>query len=288
MTVMYSQQSVTEKLLEVLEWLKTEELERKEIYIVSDMTDRSWPEFGLLSEKVKQLNGLNVFVIDVGVNEPANYSIGPITLSATQLSRKSTLNIETDVTRLGPASQRNIVLKVEKPDLTKPERKNGKIELPKQHFEVQKSITFSADQTQLVSFQLSNLPIGVHQGWIEIQGKDPLEVDNRRHFTVEVQQNWKVLVVVPDENVIVDNVTQVIAPEQFQESGQNLFDCKTIKQSQLAREELEAFDSVYLLDPKRMNDGLWNDLESMFVKEVGCCWLQAQISLQNPESMKRS
>ena len=82
--------------------------ERKEVYVLTDLTARSWvadnPQETL--RLMDKNEGVNVFVLDVGVSDAQNFLLTTPVLSTTRLTRTSGFKVSCEVRRLGPAAQR--------------------------------------------------------------------------------------------------------------------------------------------------------------------------------------
>ena len=121
-------------------------------------------------------------------------------------------------------------------------------------------MTFNVDEELPVSFQFQErLPIGVHQGKIEIVGDDPLAIDDTRYFTIEVRPAWKILAIHPtDVNPV--NLVELIDPTTHRELGISTCKCTAIEQSQLSKVNFSDYQAVFFLDPKPIAEAVWVDL----------------------------
>ena len=268
MDVEWSSQPAIDRLNEAIDWVDDSEIERKEIYVLSEMTRRSWSaKTSAIKDKLLEATDTSVYLFDVSVENPVNFSLGPLKLNSSRLSTKSKLEIETELFRQGPGAQRTLQMFLEKPDLSRPYRKDGKTIVPDEYLVRNQSATISADSSSSIKFSLSELPSGVHHGWVQVDGSDPISVDNKRYFTIQVRNNWQVLIATP-KDVSPNNVSEAIAPFAFIETGENLYDVKLIDQANLGREDFGEYDAIFLLDPERMNDAAWDDLRS-YVNDGG-------------------
>src|SRR5262249_44272647 len=101
---------------------------RKEVYVLSDLTEAAWK--AQASNDLKQLlaknSGVLIYVIDVGVEKPRNFALGELTLSGDVLPAGGDLTIETRVSASGAGGQRTVELWVEQLDPTLPVLRDGK------------------------------------------------------------------------------------------------------------------------------------------------------------------
>ncbi len=248
--------TIPDALASGLRLLEKAAQERKEVYVISDMTTRSWNTetsdgIGLLMERNP---GINIFVIDVGVEQPANFSLGTAGLSGTLLTPGSSLEINTTLSRLGGAGQRTVRLKIEQPDKTRPVIRDGRIVTPDKFWEQTQSIDVRENDSANVKFSFNEqLPVGYYHGTIAVDDKDALELDNIRNFTVHVTRPWKTLIVY-GRNVDADSFVSLIAP------GSSMFDC-TIQSQRAMDGDLNSYRLVCLLNPRPISNATWVALE---------------------------
>ena len=268
----YESSFIPESLSIGLKLLKDSKLERKELYVITDLTRRGWTG-GETSTVLKQLQDnedITAFVIDVGTKEPQDFSIGELVLGDNTITAASPVEINTEITRVGDAAQRNVVMKIEQPDSEGilPVMRDGKVLVPNKFWQLSQQVDIRADAQTPVQFQYPGpLPEGVHHGTVEIIGEDGLKVDNTRYFTVDVRPAWDVLVLHPD-NVNPGNLVDLLAPYRELENGTAIYRCTVAKQADVSKYDLDDFQATFLLDPKPLNEGLWQDLEQ-YVEQGG-------------------
>ncbi len=253
-----------------IEFLQDAEEKRKEIYVLSDLTAASWnhPRDGVLVDQLSDNENISLFVIDVGTDRPVNLALGELELEADRLTENSQLILNTTLQSSDREEQRTLQLEIEKPDLTLPVIQNGKTVVPNEFWRQSQSVQFPISSGAPLRLQFGQrLPIGVHHGSLAIVGGDGLELDNRRYFTVEVRESWKVLVA-SGRGVNPSNLTEILAPASLVESGSAPFDVTTVTLDNLAQYDLGQFQTIYLLDPSPLTDPQWALLEK-FVAQGG-------------------
>ena len=253
-------QPLTTVLEEAVRLLKTSKLAGRELYVFTDLARVAWPV-----ETASALQGLlaanpdlGIYVIDVGVEHPANTSLSELRLSGQMISSRGSLTISTDVRHLGEEAAGTVELFLEdaaSPSSDRTGRPSG-----------QRIVDLRNNGSQPVEFTIDVPGQGVHQGYLEIAGADALTCDNRRYFTVEVKDAWRVLVVAPkpiEEHA--QYLTNALAPLRFRQEGRAEFDCHTIDYGDLARilapPGLDAYSAVWLLDPPGLEPATWTALE---------------------------
>jgi hypothetical protein len=230
--------------------LRTSKLERKELYVFTDLSRGGWPEDK--SAQIGQLFGevgtIGVYVIDVGVAKPTDYGLGEVRLSGEVLSSRSPLGIETQLTCIGATASRTIELHVWGAD-GKPQKRS------------ERQYEAAPGELQPVEFRLGGLGRGTHQGFVRIAGQDGLAADDTRYFTVSVNPAFRVLIAAPkpaESNAFI--FTQALAPEQSRKRGDARFDCDVCDFGELGKKTLSDYAAVFLLDPTPLEPAVWKAL----------------------------
>jgi hypothetical protein len=247
-------QPMTTVLEEAVRLLGTSKLAGREIYVFTDLARVSWP-----AESAAGLQGLlaghpelGIYVVDVGVEKPTNTSLSQLRLSDQVISSRAPLTVSTDVRHRGNEATRTVELYLEDGTAEPGDRAARKGR--------QQIVELGGDGSQPVEFTIDLPEQGTHQGYVEISGADALACDNRRYFTVEVKDAWRVLVAAPtsDHGQFLVNA---LAPLRFRQEGRARFDCQVIEYSRLVQTELDDFTAVWLLDPPGLESATWTKLE---------------------------
>ena len=268
----YSGGSIPKAILDGLKILLKAPQERKEIYVVTDLTQESWSGENpkQLVKQIEKSTGLGVFVFDVGIENPSNLSLTQLSLSEAEISENGRLNISTEIQSVGPDVQRTVKLLIEKPEPPKPVVRDGVSLFPEPTFDAQ-SLTKSIgdDSAAPVKFTFSQpLNPGTYHGRVEIEGQDGLAIDDQRYFTFRVGETKRALIVHP-ENVNPRVMESLLATKKKIEMGIAKYKRETITQDEfVSLESTESFDAIYLLDPKPIADETWQKLD-VFVQNGG-------------------
>lgn len=260
-------------LLDGLELLNSATEERKEIYLVSDLTRRGWASDQIrpLYRRLEAAKEISLFVIDVGVDSPQNFSLGDLRLSNANLSTNALFAIETNIHRVGGAAQKVVRLKIEQPDPSRPVVRDGVALFPSEVLEEQtQTVELRENSSRPLSFVGTvQLEKGTYHGTIEIDGQDNLAVDDIRHFTLRVQDPWQVLIVHPD-NVSPRSLVSTLAPSQAVQAGRSNYYCDIIGQSELEdRTDLGRYAAVFLLNPQPLTVEAWELLHGYVARGGG-------------------
>jgi hypothetical protein len=229
--------------------LKKSELAAKEIYLFTDLSRVSWrsDETARLQERLRELPGVSVYVIDVGVQDPSNFGLGDLHLSRQVVAAGGPLEIQTDVSCLGAAGERKIELSLS--------LSGGTPQISEQIKRLQPG------ESQTVDFRIPSLKPGLHQGTVRITAQDSLTADDVRYLSVQVRPPWPVLVVA--ERPTADNalyLTAALAPAELKNRREAHFECTVVDYEQFAGMKLDSFAAVFLLDPPGLEAGVWQAL----------------------------
>ncbi len=246
-------------LEEAVRLLGTSKLAGREMYVFTDLARVSWPSetAGALQGLLASHSELGVYIIDVGVENPANTSLSQLRLSDQVLSSRAPLTISTDVRHRGNAGPRTVELHLEDRSGPSGEQVTRKIN--------QRIVELDGNGARPVEFKIDLVERGVHQGYLEITGADALRCDDRRYFTVEVKDAWQVLVVAPRAEQG-QFLTNALAPIRFRQEGRARFDCQVIDYGRLVATELDPYAAVWLLDPPGLESATWTDKLEDYVR----------------------
>ena len=114
-------------LAEGLQILEKAPQDRKEVYVVTDLSKQSWigDDAKPVLRNLRENPGMSLFVIDVGVEEPSNFALSSLELSGEEITQNSKFNVSTQIIRNGGAAQRTVKMIIEKPDSTRPVVRDG-------------------------------------------------------------------------------------------------------------------------------------------------------------------
>jgi len=232
---------------------------RGEVFVVTDMAQVDWKPKALdaFAQQLERLPEVSVYIIDVGAEEPTNVGIGQLQLSADFLTEGTTLDIEARlVPTLPPASTspqppQRVALYLEN-HVKQEDQKRG-----------EKLVELAGNADQVVRFSLDNLPLGTHQGYVRIDGNDPLVIDNTRYFTVEVWSPRRVLIAAENPESAVF-LREALAPQDLPLR----FECDVQLMADLEGFPLDNYKAVCLLDPTKLSPVLWESLAD-FVQQGG-------------------
>jgi hypothetical protein len=245
-------QSLVTVLDEAIKLLKDSKLDRKELYIFTDLSRGSWPTSRAqqLRDRLGTLPGVGIYIIDVGTKDPIDFGLGEIRLSGEVLSNRGSLTIATELSSRGGSGERAVELYM-LDDAGKPQTSGV------QH------ATLAPGESRPIEFHKESFPLGVHQGYLRIVGQDGLAADDTRYFTVEAKPAWRILLASSHPAEDPAFFARALAPEGSRKRGQARFDCETISFAELAQKkpaDYADYAAVCLLDPPPLDPTVWQAL----------------------------
>lgn len=233
------------------------DLGRKEVYVFTDLAAAAWPESdaATIAAAAAKAADAGVYLVDVGVQNPVNYSLGEPRLSAQVISANSPLGAGVELTLVEPDAGRaeggrSRGVEIFLLDAEGNPQRAG-----------QREVELGEAAGRQLEFTLGPLAPGVRQGFLRIVGQDALAADDTRYFSVAVKEPWRILIVAPGtEHTYASFLEELIAPESWRLSGQARFRCDMIEQNSLADAKLDDYAAVCLLDPKPLDERQWRRL----------------------------
>ncbi len=251
--------------------LNAKDKQRKEIYIFTDLASGAWPkDKGQLKSLVDAAGDIGLYVIDVGVAEPKDFSLGDVRVWPEVVAKGGAVQIETTAGRLGPEEDRAVALYV-----IAPENAGQGADAPRSptttgpRMRGQKMVHWKPGEAPTVEFTLTADGPGTYQGYVKILGEDNLAADDIRYFTYDVRPPFRVLLAAPppvDRRTLL--LSEALSPFQFRKTGRSRFDCETTPLDGVADRNLETYSAVCLIDPSPLDDATWNRLKS-YVEQGG-------------------
>jgi hypothetical protein len=241
--------------------LQTSNKPRKEIYVLTDLTARSWetPIDETWIEKVTADPPVMIYFLDVGVERPTNFRITQLDLANAYLAGEQPLEIAYQVSSEGAGGTVSAQVLIEQQSTQLPIMVDGRPELPELTLRGQQQLEVPPGGSVAGRFSLSGIGSGTHHGLLRITGSDGLPIDDTRFFTCEVTRTRDVLIV-PGVGAESSLLTDVLGPEGNDRSGQTLFRCAIATPDSLISAELDQYRTVALLDPSPLSVGTWQRL----------------------------
>jgi hypothetical protein len=237
---------LTDVIVDAVALLAEQDDRRQELFVFSDLTAAAWPADGLaaIKEALAEAPDVRIYVFDAGVESPHNASLGELAIRRSSLRPGEPLHIEAPVTSNLKGERPLVELHLTSED--------GKLEKRGQQI-----ADLNEEGKGRATFDIADLPLGTHQGSLELTAADPLQVDNSRYFTVEVRPPARVLLLA-ERPADARFVNEALSPTQFEDA--NRFECEVRTFGAAGEQTLENFQTVLLLDPPSLSDELWKRL----------------------------
>jgi hypothetical protein len=247
-------------IAEAMEQLKENQLERREVYVFTDLAKASWPAEAAarLRERLAEYRDTSLYLIDVGVAEPFDFALGDLNRLESTLAQGGTMHLGVDLVHVGMGGSRTVEVRLYDPDPGS--ATDQKPDARKFTVRGRQTVSVEANQSQRLVFEMSGLAKGVYQGVLALGEEDGLAWDDRRYFTVEVERPHRVLIAAPAP---VDSyalfVTQALAPKLADQR----FACETLDLAGLGQKslaDLQQYGAIAMVDPVTVTDEVWNRL----------------------------
>ena len=260
--ITYTPELLQTAIRSALELISTSELTRHEIYLFTDLAQSAWETIPESLSVALRAADVELFLVDVGLEQPDNVALGIAKLSGAVLTQHGSIDLIVNVQSIGHATQRTVTLKLENPDPTLPVITDGELQTPTTTKLAEQVVVFAASDVpiaQVLSFSLSSLTPGEHHGSLTLTGVDGLAIDDVRYFTVSVRPAWNILVVAPPD-VPTRFFTEAIAPASERQMGHSPYRVKIVRNHNLISEELAAYTGVVFIDPAPLPKDLQQQL----------------------------
>ncbi len=229
--------------------LVAEEVDRRqEVFVFSDLSATAFEESALasISQAMAEAPDVRIYLVDVGSEETRNLALAPIKLSASSLRPGEAVHVEVEVRSVGYAEQP--LVEIFLADSTGTPQKRG-----------ERIVELNPEGAGHTEFVLGDLPLGTHQGYLQLGTSDPLEFDNRRYFTVEVRPAAKVLLLGESDDDLLF-LGEALCPSLLRGNAPQRYELLKGRFSKMTQLEFNEYDAVCLLDPPPLSDEAWNQL----------------------------
>eukprot|EP00913_Durusdinium_trenchii_P019521 g18351.t1 len=232
----------------------------REIYIFTDLAKNGWDKkpSSRIRAELKELDWLQVYVIDVGIEKPTNAAIESLVLEQQAIRPGEQFKIDVKMTAVGEETIKGR-LKLNLIDAAG--RKTPRDQLP---------VELEPGAESEFSLSVRGLNAAFTQGTVEFEpapdGSKAFTADDVRHFTVAVQPRPKVLIV-SDSRSEAHIWQQSLAPETLPPL-QRWFLCEYRPSPKLVEADLAGYDVVYLINVRSPTKEMWEKLEK-FAKTGG-------------------
>ncbi len=233
---------------EAVELVADREDYRQEVFLFTDQSASAWNESALQSigQLLAEAPDVRLYVVDVGVEGVRNVSLAPLEIRNSTLRPGEPLTIRVSLDAVGTTEAALVEVALE----------NGVGEPVKRG---QQLAEFDEKGQAEATFELGDLPLGIHQGTVRLAESDSLEVDNTRYFTVEVRPPADVLLLA-EHNRDALFLREALQPSFSDDRQQGRFSCTVQRFAGATAVDFKDFQAVCLIDPPALSDELWKAL----------------------------
>jgi hypothetical protein len=231
---------------------------RKEVYVLTDLARSAWDmgqKIDALEQARKTKEGVSTYILRLAPKQLRDAAIVEAEPASGLIAQDEQVAIKVRARSLGIKSQRVVEFRLD--GLKKGEKV---IDLP-------------ADGEAEVTFTTpAKLAAGPHQGEVHLGGEpDPLEKDDRRFFTIDVQPPFKVLLIADDPAHDAHFVANALEPASLREGDPRQFRVERLRTADLETKFTGSFKdyaAVFLLNVRSLPASQWSRL-NLYVREGG-------------------
>ena len=238
------------------------DLPRREVYVFTDLAASQWQtgqENEGLAEARKRIKGgeITTLIFRVGAKEMRDVAIISAETSSPVVTSGEPVSLSVKLRNIGPKTTRIVELRID-----------GAVKEKKL---IEIAAGAEVDVPPIVS---SKLDTGLHRIEVVLQGEpDPLEFNDRRYLTIDVQPAIKILIV----SEIDDDAKFVQAaldpdPKRERDGMPHPFQVETVRTSQLdkkiAGRSLKEFSGIFLINVRELEPSWWTKLNT-YVRDGG-------------------
>lgn len=244
----------------------------RRVYVFTDLTKSNWQAGGssLLKRELERLDGIHVFLVDVGVMQPTNLAVTQIRLSRQQVPTGGQLAVSALLSAAGDPREVRV-------ELHRARGADGSVTQGHQQ------VKLEPGTSQWVSFPLfQDLTGPVLHGEVRLVSSDPLAMDDVRRFTVQVGDPARVLVVAPRRETAREWLL-LLNPDPDLLKFRLQFEPVT----RLRDIDLMAYDVVYFLNVPQLSDTEWERVGRFLEQGGGAAFVLGSEGVQ-PHSYNRA
>lgn len=195
------------KLRTALELVLADELERKELYLLTDMNSAAWKSSQVELAEFVQQNKDRVLIqlVDVGVQDTVNWQLGDpdIDFHSVTVGGDATIRVPVVQSTNGIVNQNSTTVELwqENIDPRMPVISSGQLQLPESKIVAREVVELTGDGAVSVELTARNLQEGIHHFTIRMDKQDPLADDNKRYFSIASRRQQPTLIVADDPEI---------------------------------------------------------------------------------------
>ncbi len=219
----------------------------RRVYILTDLAQSAWSA-GVsqpLKADLERLKEIDVYLIDIGEEQPQNAGITQVGLSRERISVGGSLDVQATIASTGMTEEVTLKLSILDGQEQLIPRGEARVKL-------------TPNASLKIEFpRLKGLTGPVVHGVVQIDRSDPLSADNVRHFTAFAGPPTPVLIVTPQPSRALD-VALALAPFEKGDTESNVFEATVVTPSKLTEALIYKSAVIWLQDIPALPDAMWN------------------------------
>lgn len=260
-------------------------MERKEVYLVTDLVSSSWSQASsdlsaVLKEHSKEVL---VQIIDVGSPKAINWRLGDVEIESQVVPEGGEAVFHVTVSRSEQTTGGTVKVELfqEQIDPSLPILINGQMKLPRSEPVDLQLVDLTQASDAQVTLGARELKPGTHNFQIKLTVSDPLEADNIRYASVVCQPQQAALVVADDADVA-RFLKLALSPNVSDAADSDSGMTEQVRYSQLGQVAIERYGVIVLNDPPSLPPSIVSMLEG-HVKQGGGLFITLGPSIGTPE-----
>ncbi len=261
------------QLANAMELLAGHALERKEAYIITDLSARAWNsvQTDLRTTLEAKSKEILVQVIDLGANSAVNWSLGDLKIDSQVVPVNSSARIGVEVSRTPGTAGGSVTVRLyrEEIDPTLPILSNGQLKVPEAKLVREQSVDLTNEESVWLEFETGSLPSGTNNFQVRIDRPDPLELDNTRFASIVAQPQLPTLIVSQSTDERITRYYSLLIETTGPPEHAGKRHVEQIGFDQLGRIALDQYMAICMIDPPPLVDSLVNKLRERAEKGAG-------------------
>ncbi|MCA9127286.1 MAG: BatA domain-containing protein [Planctomycetales bacterium] len=244
------------RLRTAIDLVSASELQRKEIYVVTDLCSSAWSagQADLRSMLDQHSDQILVQIIDVGTQDRSNWKLGNAIADFPSVPVGGNVTFQVEVQKASDSQDDAVTVELlrEPVDPRLPIEQDDEVIYPRATVVDRRVVEFSGSQPQIVQLSSSNLQEGSNNFMVRLDKPDPLPLDNQRYLSIPAYSPLPTLVVATAPEMM-RLIRALVDPTSSGLADQ-------ISYSQLGNVEMEKFACVCLYDPPQITATVANKL----------------------------
>ncbi len=295
MDIEQSPRPMKERIDAAIRLLRTSDLPRKTLFVVSDITSSSWGESNEAMENsllplLQESPAVTIQIVDIGAEQYQNQLLDQIKIADATPPRDLSAIVSvavreetSDKIATNGEAERPVTVQMRLFENVAglPAERDGVVVMPDSRAVDRKTLSLTSGAA-IAELVLPPLSIGTHHGVIELSTADSIAIDNSRYFTVRVGEPRRVLIVSdqPDDQHVLASILNPYGDDDPR--GEYEVDQATL--AQLRDLDLSLYKTIGLFDPALAPPALQDKLET-WVRRGGRLFVALGPSLENENAL---